>query len=131
MEESSDKNRYLQERRPPRIYVPNEFAVEIELEFPDGTRRAARCINLHISGVLVEFAPENIPDVYLGSNVFITIQLDSEIATKVPSTVKHVVGRRLGLVFPDLSTHASEEEDRLSRIVRNVEREVLRKKNQE
>jgi hypothetical protein len=131
MIEFSDKDRLLQDRQPPRIPVPKELVVEIELEAPAGTRWVASCIDIHIGGILLEFAPDNLPNVNVDSHVFVTIQLDSQIATKIPATVRHFVGRRLGLGFPDLSTQAPEQEDRLSLIVRNVEREILRKKKQD
>lgn len=110
--------------------MPQELEVKIELEGPDGTRWTARCIDIHIGGALLEFSQENIPDVNDNNKVFVTIQLASEIAAKIPSIVRHFVGRRLGLVFPDLSTQAPEQENHLSRIVRSVEREILRKRSQ-
>ena len=131
MQKPSDKDRYCIERQLPRIRVPRELDVKVELEIPDGRQRAARCLDIHIGGVLLEFAQNNIPDVHDDCKVFVTIQLASEIATKIPAIVRHFVGRRLGLEFPDLSTQAPGQEDHLSRIVRSVEREVLRKKSQE
>ena len=131
MIESSDKDRLLQDRQPPRIPVPKEIAVEIELEAPDRTRWVSSCIDIHIGGILLEFAPDNLPNVNVDSHVFVTIQLDGKMAPKIPAIVRHFVGRRLGLEFPDLSTQAPEQEDHLSLIVRSVEREVLRQKNQD
>ncbi len=131
MEESSNKDRYVIERQLPRVRVPKELAVKIELEVPDGTRWSARCINIHIGGVLLEFAPNNIPDVNVDSKVFVTIQLDSEIAAKIPATVQHFVARRLGLAFQDLTTLSPYLENHISHIVRNIDSEMLRKKKQD
>jgi c-di-GMP-binding flagellar brake protein YcgR len=131
MDKPSDKDRFLQDRQLPRIRVPKDLDVKVELEISDGRQWAARCLDIHIGGALLEFAPINIPDVHDDCKVFATIQLDHEIATKIPAIVRHFVGGRLGLAFPDLSTQAPGQEDRLSHIVRSVEREVLRKKRQE
>jgi len=131
MDKLSDQDRFLQDRQLPRIPVPKDLDVKIELEGPDGTRWVASCLDIHIGGALLEFATINIPDVHNDGKVLVTIQLDREIATKIPAIVRHFIGRRLGLAFPDLSTQAPGQEDHLSRIVRSVEREVLRKKKQD
>ncbi len=131
MEELSDEDRLWQDRQPPRNRVSQELAVEVELEVQGGTRWEARCIDIHIGGILLEFSPDNLPSVDVDSNVFVTIQLDGEVAAKIPSTVRHINARRLGLVFSDLSTQDPGQENRLSRIVRNVEREILKEKNQQ
>ena len=131
MEESSHKDRPCIERQLRRIHVLKELPVKIELEVPDGRGWSARCIDIHIGGVLLEFAPNNTPDVNVDSEVLVTIQLDSEIAAKIPAIIRHFVARRLGLEFPDLITRAPELENHLSHIVRNVEREMLRKRTQD
>ncbi len=131
MEESSNKDRYVIERQLPRVRVPKELAVKIELEVPDGTRWSARCIDIHIGGVLLEFAPNNTPDVNVDSQVLVIIQLESEITAKIPAIVRHFVARLLGLEFPDLSTQAPEQENHLSYILRTIERVILRGKKQE
>ena len=131
MEEPPDKDRLWQDRQPPRNRVSAELAVKVELEVQGGTRWEARCIDIHIGGILLEFSPDNIPSVDVDRNAFVTIQLDGEVAAKIPSTVRHINARRLGLVFPELSTQAPEQEDRLSGIVRKVEREILKEKNRE
>ncbi len=131
MEESSNKDRYVIERQLPRVRVPKELAVKIELEVPDGTRWSARCIDINLEGVLLEFAPNNIPDVNVDSQVLVIIQLESEITAKIPAIVRHFVARRLGLEFPDLSTQAPEQENHLSYILRTIERVILRGKKQE
>ncbi len=115
-------------RQIPRLAVPKDLTVKIELEVPDGTRWSPSCVNIHITGVLLEFAPNNIPDVKVDSKVLVTIQFAGEVAAKIPAFVRYRVARRLGLFFPDLSTQAPKQEDCLSRIVRTIEREVLRKK---
>ncbi len=129
MGESSNKDRNLIERQSPRLAVPKDLTLKIELEGPDGTRwSSTRCVNIHIAGVLLEFAPNNIPDVKVASKVLVTIQLDGEVAAKIPAFVRYRVARRLGLFFPDLSTQAPKQEDSLSRIIRTIERKVLRKR---
>ncbi len=128
MGESSDKDSHLKKRQIPRLAVPKDLTVKIELEVPDGTRWSPSCVNIHITGVLLEFAPNNIPDVKVDSKVLVTIQFSGEVATKIPAFVRYRMARHLGLFFPDLSTQAPKQEDFLSRIVRTVEREVLRKK---
>ena len=128
MGESSNKGRHWRKRQISRVTVPKALTVKIELEVPDGTRWSARCINIHIAGVLLEFAPNNIPDVKVASKVLVTIQLDGEVAAKIPAFVRYRGARRLGLFFPDLSTQAPKQEDSLSRIIRTIERKVLRKR---
>ncbi len=128
MGESSNKGRHWKKRQISRVTVPKALTVKIELEVPDGTRWSARCINIHIAGVLLEFAPNNIPDVKVASKVLVTIQLDGEVAAKIPAFVRYRGARRLGLFFPDLSTQAPKQEDSLSRIIRTIERKVLRKR---
>ena len=128
MGESSNKGRHWEKRQISRVTVPKALTVKIELEVPDGTRWSARCINIHIAGVLLEFAPNNIPDVKVASKVLVTIQLDGEVAAKIPAFVRYRGARRLGLFFPDLSTQAPKQEDSLSRIIRTIERKVLRKR---
>jgi len=131
MGESSNKDRYLIERQNPRLAVPKDLTLKIELEGPDGTRwSSARCVNIHIAGVLLEFAPNSTPEVKVDSTVLVTIQFDGEVAAKIPAFVRYRVARRLGLVFPDLSTNAPKQEDNISRIVRTIERKVLRRKKQ-
>ena len=130
MEKTSNKDRYCKDRQLPRIRVPKDLAVKAELEIYGGARWVARCLDIHIEGVLLEFSADSIPEVDIDSKVFVTIQLDSEIANKIPAIVRHIVAGRLGLVFPDLSTQAREQENHLSHIVRNVERAILRKKSQ-
>ncbi len=128
MGESSNKGRHWIKRQISRVTVPKALTVKIELVVPEGTRWSARCINIHIAGVLLEFAPNNIPDVKVASKVLVTIQLDGEVAAKIPAFVRYRVARRLGLFFPDLSTQAPKQEDSLSRIIRTIERKVLRKR---
>jgi len=131
MKNASDKDRYCKDRQLPRIPVSKDLGVRAELECPSGKRWTGCCLDIHIGGTLLKFAQANLPDVITDSKVFVTIQLDNEIADKIPAIVRHIVDGRLGLVFPDLSTQAPEQENHLSRIVRNVEREILRKKRQE
>ena len=120
----------MTKRQIPRLAVPKDLTVKIELEVSDGKRWSASCINIHITGVLLEFAPNNIPDVKVDSKALVTIQFAGEVAAKIPASVRYKSGRHLGLFFPDLSTLDPKLEDRLSRIIRTVEREVLRRKRQ-
>ena len=129
MGKSGNEERDFVERQLPRLSVPVDLPLKVEVVDSDETPWPARCLNIHLAGILLEFTTDKIPLLAIDSKVLITIQFNREIAVKIPAIVRHSVAGQLGLYFPDLATHAPEKEDQLSRIIRTVEREILRRKN--
>lgn len=125
--ESSDWRKWKR-RQAPRQVVPEGATISIELEFDDETRWPAQCLDISLTGILVEFPAQHVPHVHVERKVLLTLILKGEVAGKVPGIVRHSTERRMGILFPEASTRTVEQEVRLSHIVRTVEREVLRQK---
>ncbi len=115
-------------RQTPRLVVPEGITIIVDLEFDDETQWSAQCLDISLTGILVEFCAQHVPDVNVEKKVLLTLSLKDEIACQVPGIVRYVTGRRMGILFPDASTRTAEQENHLGHIVRTVEREVLRQK---
>lgn len=124
----SSHGKKWQQRHAPRLAVPDEVSIGIELEFDDEILWQAQCLDISLTGMLVEFPALHVPPVNAERKVLLTLKLNGTVAGKVPGIVRHSTERRMGILFPDPSTRTVEQESHLSYIVRTVEREVLRQK---
>lgn len=125
---SSSNWRKWNPRQTPRLDVPEGVTITVELEFGDETLWSVQCLDISLTGILVEFPAQHVPPVNVGRKVLLSLMLKDEIAGKVPGIVRHFTARRMGILFPEASTRTVEQEDQLFHIVRTVEREVLRQK---
>ena len=115
-----------------RQVVPQEIIISLELEFNDGTGTLwpAQCLDISLTGILIEFPARHVPQVDVETKVFLTLKFKGEVAEEIPGIVRHCTERRMGIFFPDSSPRTAHQENCLSHIVRTIEREVLQRKTQ-
>ena len=116
----------LNRRHTPRLVVPEGTTISVTLEFDDGTIWPAKCLNISLGGILVQFPPRHIPKVNIDWQVLLTLTLESEIVSKVPGVVRHCTKCLIGILLSEPSTRTAEQEGHLCHMILTVEREVLR-----
>jgi hypothetical protein len=124
----SSNQKIWRQRQAPRQVVPEGIILSIELEFDDETLWHGQCLDISLTGMLVEFPAQSVSPVNAETKVLLTLRMNGEVAGKVPGIVRYSTVRRMGILFPEAATRTAEPDAQLSHIVRTVEREVLRQK---
>ncbi len=126
---SSTGNTQISEHRQfPRLEVPQGVPIEAEFITPDDILWTARCIDVSSEGALLEFHEDRNPKVDVGEKAFLHLRLAGEEA-KLPAIVKSRLENRIGLFLPsDVISQTQDLEDAFFRILRTLDRAILRRK---
>ena len=117
-----------QKRDSIRLTVPRDLQVIVQVQTADGGTWPARCLDLSLYGILLEFPQTKTPSISPDDKVLITIQFAKDLA-KVHGITLHCKARRVGFSLPDGPGDRKLRDDQsLSSIFRNLERIILRKR---
>lgn len=117
-------------RQTPRIEVPELLNLGVKVEFEDESLCFAHCINISLTGLLLEIPSKHIHLAKVDRKILLSLTLGNEDTVIIPGIIRRHEERRVGIHLPDTFTGPAEQNDPFHQLIKTIERVVLRQKTQ-